>query len=53
MPHIPTGLRLPAGPAVELEHNEAPDLMHNEFIVYEEARVRFRYVLQVRFTGDL
>ncbi|KPJ11271.1 Poly [ADP-ribose] polymerase [Papilio machaon] len=44
---LPDGTLVPLGPPVSAEQNTA--LLYNEFIVYDVAQVKAKYVLQVKF----
>ena len=46
------GAKIPLGRPLNAPHGEGDQRLcmgHNEFIVYEEDRVRFRYLLQLAF----
>ena len=47
----PSPALIPVGKPIKHPAEVAPALEHNEFIVYDAARVKLRYVLQVRFDG--
>eukprot|EP00899_Mesostigma_viride_P006870 jgi/Mesvir1/16184/Mv08449-RA.1 len=48
---LPEGTRVPLGPAKEVENHEG-ELQYNEYIVYSEAQVRMRYLVECSFTHN-
>lgn len=48
---INNDLKVPTGTLIELPRCDATGLtlIHNEFIVYDPAQVKIRYILKVRF----
>jgi len=44
------GVEVPYGPAIDIKSKDSLTLMYNEFIVYDVAQIRMRYLIKMNFT---
>ncbi|KAG4108431.1 poly polymerase catalytic domain-containing protein [Neocallimastix lanati (nom. inval.)] len=43
------GIEVPYGPAIEVDNTDKPYLYYNEYIVYDVAQIKMRYLIKMKF----